>query len=175
MPAMPQVVNPQIELEEPEQMPQAPEDAGAFDIAPSSILLAKLAVLLRRQQLASHNYHNAVTGQQFFQDHSFFGDLYAAYESAYDDIVERIIGTGPSPNLVLIQQRAVSELAPIPDTAEGMYSELLQSEQELQSLCEQFEGKASMGTVNLVAGLADDSEVRCYKIKARIGGQQPRI
>lgn len=174
MPAMPQVVNP-IELEEPEQMPQAPEDAGAFDIAPSSILLAKLAVLLRRLQLFSHAAHNLVSGPNFFANHSFLGELYLKYESLVDDVTERMIGTGPSPNLVLIQQRAVSELTPVPPTAEGIFSELLQGEKELQAMCEQFEGKASMGTVNMVAGISDESEVRAYKLQQTLGGQQPQI
>lgn len=162
------------ELQEQMEPPQPGMDqaggAEAFNISQGSILLVHLAVLLRTLQLMAHNFHNLVTGPCFFSDHAFFGDLYDAYETAYDGCIERLIGTGPKPNLSVIQQKAVQGLQDSPEDAESMFGMILESEKALQQLCEQFEGQASAGTVNMTAQLADDSEVRCYKLQQRLGG-----
>jgi DNA-binding ferritin-like protein len=129
-----------------------------------------LAILLRALQLLAHINHNLVKGTTFFSDHEFLGELYAAYETAYDSVVERIIGTsGMKPQaLMSIQESAVKVLkqATVTGEPEMAFKTLVQGEAELQKICESIKGSA--GTLNLVAQLADDSEVRSYKLQQRL-------
>lgn len=132
--------------------------------------MENLAIILRSLQLAAHSYHNLIKGESFFADHSFLGDLYGAYESAYDSVIERMIGTkGLHPaELLDIQKKAVDLLktvAPI-DVPKNIFETLLEGEKRICFHCAQING--SLGTMNLVAQLADDSEVRIYKMQQRL-------
>ena len=69
-----------------------------------------LASYLRYMQFTAHIGHNVLGGETFFQDHAFLGDLYGTYEDAYDAVVERMIGTEESVNLVKIHTDAVKDL-----------------------------------------------------------------
>ena len=61
-----------------------------------------LAIYYRCAQFYSHAAHNLAFGDEFFQDHEYLGELYGAYETAYDDIIERMIGLGKSPDPMTI-------------------------------------------------------------------------
>ena len=132
--------------------------------------MKNLAVLLRALQLSAHVYHNVVKGPQFFSDHEFLGSMYGTYENAYDSVVERIIGTsGMEPaELFKLQQEAAKLLAGVPVVCDSaaIFAALISGESELREHCKAVTG--SIGTLNLVAQLADDSEVRSYKLKQRI-------
>lgn len=126
-----------------------------------------LAALLRYLQLYTHMAHNLLGGETFLQDHEFFGELYPGYEADYDSVIERMIGLGEQLDLVKIQKDAVSELK-APKSLEEAYKEILSCEEELISACEKLEKSASLGTANLLAGLADKAEGRIYKLKQRL-------
>ena len=73
-----------------------------------------LAIHLRYLQLVAHNAHNEVAGPTFFANHEFLGELYPAYETAYDAVVERIIGLGKPVDLCQVQVDAAAKLPKMP-------------------------------------------------------------
>jgi DNA-binding ferritin-like protein len=110
----------------------------------------------------------------FFQDHSFFGDLYGTYEDAYDATVERMIGLGQAPNLTQLQLMATEKLKATPtenikENSE-FYKTLLLLEKAARDAATSWiqSGKCSEGTKNMLAQFCDDSEVRCYKMGQRV-------
>jgi DNA-binding ferritin-like protein len=129
-----------------------------------------IATLLRALQLYAHNAHNLAKGPNFFSDHEYLGELYGAYEGAYDSIVERMIGEGDEdPNLGEIGLKAATI---IKDKTIGSndqaFSVLLSTEEKLRAEIEKEVPNASLGTQNLLQQLADDSLSRCYKLKQRL-------
>lgn len=126
-----------------------------------------LAGYLRYMQFQAHIGHNTLGGETFFQDHAFLGDLYATYEDAYDAVVERMIGLEEPINLVKIHEDAVKDLS-IPKNYDEMFKELLSCEEDLCKKIESIAPKCSQGTMNLLADMADKSEMRQYKLKQRL-------
>lgn len=129
-----------------------------------------LATLYRAAQLYAHNAHNLAHGPTFFEDHEFLGELYGTYESAYDDLIERLIGLGSPPDLLSIQTEAVNVLnswGPCPDQQQ-CFAKLLELEGRFVAEIERIEDEYSAGTQNLLEGLADESEKRAYKLKQRL-------
>ena len=131
--------------------------------------MKELAILFRCMQLFVHNSHNLVAGPEFFSDHEFLGGLYPVYEAAYDSLIERMIGLNDlSPNELLnIQASAFNLLKQIKHSTDSkeIFKTIVTCEEEVQALCSKVKGSA--GTLNLVQQLADDSEVRSYKLKQR--------
>ena len=72
--------------------------------------MEKLATKLRYMQFYAHNAHNMCKGDTFFSDHEELGELYGTYEGLYDSVVERMIGTGQTIDLVKVQTEAVKML-----------------------------------------------------------------
>jgi DNA-binding ferritin-like protein len=133
--------------------------------------LEGLAISYRRMQLFAHNAHNLATGKTFMQDHGFLSELYAAYTDAYDDLVERMIGLGQSADLSSIQQQAAASIpsgSPFP-TLLGM-EKAVTAEIE-----EEIKEGGTQGTINLLAGLADASEVRQYKLGQILKGSAVKL
>ena len=133
--------------------------------------MQELAVVLRTAQLVAHNYHNKVFGPSFLADHEYLGELYPAYEGEYDSVVERIVGLGLECDLPAVTQLAGERAAkydPYDRAADEMFSDLLGLERQVQQWATDFNKKASLGTQNLLQGIADASEMRCYKLKQRI-------
>jgi DNA-binding ferritin-like protein len=135
--------------------------------------MKEIAITLRCLQMFAQNAHNLVKGAVFSQDHDFLGELYPAYDSEYDSVIERIIGTSDlsMPELTMIQQAAVDKLKSYgsqqPDN-KSYLSIILKMEQELCSIIEMAIRGASQGTQQLIGGIADISEMRQYKLKQRI-------
>ena len=131
--------------------------------------MKNLAVQLRALQLYAHNAHNLTKGKNFFEDHSFFGDLYGAYESAYDMVVERIIGETGDCDLNEVTKKACAIVVGknILDN-ESAFKYLLSTEKEVCGMIESINDAESLGTQNLIQGLADESLVRQYKIGRRL-------
>lgn len=132
-------------------------------------IMEKIAFVFRYLQLYAHQAHNLVKGQTFFQDHDYLGALYPVYEEAYDSIIERSIGLNKPINIQKVNQAAAKELpndasVKMPDC----FKNLLESEKYLCQLIEQVVKGSSQGTMNLLAGLADQSEMRQYKLQQRI-------
>lgn len=135
--------------------------------------MKELAILLRYCQLYAHNAHNLVEKSLFFQDHAFLGDLYSAYEDAYDGVIERIIGLADSNaiNLVEVQIAAVNMLKSMPaKEVENVayFQKIEMMEQKLRAHITALNPSVSVGTQQMIGNLADESEMRSYKLKARI-------
>lgn len=131
----------------------------------------RLAVLFRTAQLFAHNAHNLARGATFYADHEELGGLYGVYESAYDDVVERMIGLGDEAvDLNKIQLEAVRELVKYgaAEPQASAFKAILELEGELRVECESASEGQSIGTVNFLQGLADASEARTYKIRQRV-------
>jgi DNA-binding ferritin-like protein len=111
-----------------------------------------------------------VYGSTFFSDHEFLGELYPVYESAYDGVIERMIGLGSSPDLAIIQAEAVDRLKKQPQKAacEVYFQHIGAMELELCDMVEQMKSGVSEGTRQMLGTLADESEARQYKIIQRI-------
>jgi DNA-binding ferritin-like protein len=140
----------------------------------SSHKLLMLAICYRALQLASHNFHNLVGRTVFFQDHSFFGDLYGAAEGYYDSIIERIIGLygEQSINLQNIMMMVSQKIQDAPNASQEnkvFYQYCEQMLKYILSEIEQLAPSCSQGTMNLLAGQADEIEVLLYKIGRRLG------
>jgi len=136
----------------------------------------QLASILRFLQLFAHAGHNLTSGCTFNQDHAFFGELYGAYEEAFDDLVERLIGLGELKSVadrLAIDTKAAGILGKTDSEEltcpEDWFEILLEMEQEVCAKIEKLAGgKVSQGTLNLLAQLADDSEKRQYKLAQRV-------
>lgn len=127
--------------------------------------MQELAIILRAAQLVAHQMHNEASGESFFADHEFLGELYPAYEEAYDGVIERMIGLGMKPDIAGITIDAAT-------TANERYSTnywqaLLGIEKEIRKQSDTYQKGASSGTVNFLQGLNDESEQRTYKIGQR--------
>lgn len=128
-----------------------------------------MAELLLKMQFYAHIAHNILGGDTFFQDHEFLGELYPQYEADYDALVERAIGNGEEVDLVALHKEAVKGLG-APNDYKECFKELLKYEKELCLLCEEVAEESSLGTNNLIAGIADKSEARQYKMQKRLKG-----
>lgn len=131
----------------------------------------ELAIYLRMMQFYSHICHNATSGTTFFEDHAFFGELYAAYETAYDDVVERCIGLGVSIDLFKLHQSAVNMLEAhkgIKADPKSMFKGVLEQENNMLKLIELAIPKATEGTKQFLGNLYDQSEMRKYKLGQRV-------
>jgi DNA-binding ferritin-like protein len=128
-----------------------------------------LATLFRAAQLTAHEKHNTVQGPTFFEDHEYLGDLYGTYESAYDSVIERMIGLGETPKISEGNIQAADlakwfcDLEPI-DKWPNIFLEIeTRVQKEVDSCCK----GSSSGTLNFLQGLADESEQRVYKLGQR--------
>lgn len=130
-----------------------------------------LAITLRAAQLYTHNAHNVGSkGPLFHQDHEWFGSSYAAYEAAYDAIVERMVGLGYQVDLKAITEGACEECCSYSITsAQTCYNAQLGFEKQLCKLVAKYVPNVDDGTQNLLQGLADESLSRQYKINQRLG------
>ena len=132
-------------------------------------MLKNIATLYRALQLYTQAAHNKVSTCAFFADHAFLGEVYEAMESAYDSLVERAIGLGEKLDLLAMNVDAAKAIEDLKlEKPEVIWSQLLENENSLLEHLEEASTKASIGTQNLLAQLADDSEARIYKIKQRI-------
>ena len=143
-----------------------------------------LATTFRLAQFAAHDFHQRVSGRTFLTDHAFFSELYETYETAYDHLIERMIGLGetvsPSQLTYIAAQRA--EAFRDKNEADDMYAALMTLE---RSICREIdtllmareideddrseeESLITTGVENLLQGMSDESEVRQYKFKQRL-------
>lgn len=130
--------------------------------------MKQIAVILRALQLYAHNAHNLAKGKTFFEDHEHFGELYATYESAYDSVIERMIGLDDAPDLIDVTERACALVKKSPADNEEAFETIMATEYALREEVEAANGKASLGTQNFLQGIADASEQRCYLIGQRL-------
>jgi len=131
----------------------------------------ELIITFRCAQFTAHNFHNFAKGYSFFADHKFLGSLYGTYEEAYDALVERTIGSGKDIDLRDITSQAAERAAAFSAesmSCDEMFATLQSMEESICAWVKTYTPGASIGTVNLLAGLADASEARQYKLKQRV-------
>lgn len=137
---------------------------------PSS--LEPLAMLFLAARQLAHNAHHLVTGVAFHEDHEFFGELYGVYLAAYDGLVERMLGLKQKVDLVSIAADAAAKVKALKDGDKDdttfFYRRLAATEENLREAIKLVYNDASIGTQNMLAALADESEVRSYKIGRRL-------
>lgn len=132
--------------------------------------MKNLAITLRAAQLFTHAAHNTISGCTFFSDHEFLGELYGTYEEVYDAVVERMIGLGQAIDLQEITRASCAKS--LENDASKMDSTdifvfLLSVEADIRKWAESYNADASFGSKNFLQGIADDSEMRSYKIGQR--------
>lgn len=139
--------------------------------------LIKIAALLRGAQLYAHHAHNNVKGLLFAPDHEFFGELYPVYETAYDGCVERYIGLCGKPvESLKLAKDAIELISDLPtecgENNHAFYQGVLHIEKALCGYIESCVKAPDMteGTRQMLGTLADESEVRQYKVKQRLKG-----
>ena len=136
--------------------------------------LAQLAALFRYLQLFTHAAHHLTLGTAFLADHPWLGEIYDEFSEAHDKCVERMLGLGLEVDLKTITAEAArmyAESGIVDGTFDpGMFSTILEGDRQARDLIEQIFGAEgfTQGTLNMVAGLADESEVRAYKLTRRL-------
>ena len=130
--------------------------------------MTELAITLRAAQFAAHAHHNQVSGRTFLEDHEFLGELYDAYETAYDAVIERLIGFGKAPDLRQITGDAAVLFSKIMDMQKTWSNVFLEVEKAIRHDADAaLMKKPSNGTQNFLQGLCDESEQRTYKLGQR--------
>ena len=133
-------------------------------------MLKNLATVLRASALYAHAAHNTISGETFLSDHEFLGDLYTALTTAYDDVVERAIGLGEEVDLLSLQVDAAESLKNLSlSDATAIFKQILENEKTIQDEISDAINGTTVGTNDLLAGIADAGEVRIYKIRQRLG------
>lgn len=132
-----------------------------------------LIAYLRFMQFYAHVCHNTCYGDEFFQDHEYFKELYTAYETHYDDIVERSIGLGIVLEMGQIHMSAAQMFmqANYKQDTDYMFKALLAYEQELCKRITALLIGSSEGTKQMLGEICNQSEMRQYKLKQRTKGE----
>lgn len=133
--------------------------------------LAEVASAYRAAQFIAHNFHNLVKGPTFLEDHEFLGELYGQYEAAYDSCIERIIAFTGAADVTGITSKACAAAAQINPNGKSsaeMFAIILTLEKGFCSLIKTVVPDCTDGTQNFLQGLADESEMRQYKISQKI-------
>lgn len=136
-----------------------------------------LAILLRSINLYAHSAHNLCARIPFFQDHEFFNEIYTGADSAYDDVVERLVGTIGEESVPSLKEQlqAISQiLEQLPEKnvkENSVYFQILLEKNKM--VCSKIEelcasGSLSQGTIQMLGNIADKFEVIQYKIKQRL-------
>lgn len=137
--------------------------------------MLELSVLVRAMQLYVHHAHLLCARAVFMPDHLLLADIYSQAEDWFDAVSERMIGLGAEKELELdAYMKAVSEkMKGMPSTnvkenseffvaIMGMLNELTEM---VETLCKK--PGMSQGTLNMLAGIADQAEVFKYKVGRR--------
>ena len=130
--------------------------------------LIELATLYRILNLYAHHAHNLAKGKTFFEDHEFFNGVYTFADSAYDDCIERHIGTvDDKVDLTSILEESLSTISKASNDYFPVIEMML--EEVVKYINEMCKDKVfSEGTKNMIQGQADQIEIMIYKIKRRM-------
>lgn len=142
--------------------------------------LPRLSTLAKIKFLYAHRAHLTSSGPNAHADHLFFKELYEAYFDEFDSICERIIFLVRAGRLnkssfgmsgIAAETHVEKLMSKDKDNME-FFSRLLELENEMLGLIEQTKD-VSQGTSNLVQGIADNCEKRCYALQSILGGKPP--
>ena len=127
----------------------------------------------RTLNLYYHHLHNIAHGLPFEGDHEMMSRFYTQLEGSYDSLIERYMGLGADGGkecLIHILSGVVSVISQIPEgnDMDVHFRHALELESGIQSMLEAEAESSSLGTENLLAQLADESESRVYKLNQRL-------
>lgn len=135
-------------------------------------MFKELLILTRALNLIYHHMHNVAKGQSFFSDHKALAKIYDELDSDYDNLVERRIGLTGSfdrASLSEVLQQACEIVSSMPESEMNeMFNFAMSIESEYVRELKNAEAGQSSGTVNMLQGLSDASEVRAYLISRRL-------
>lgn len=129
--------------------------------------LVKLATQFLASNLFAHHAHLLARGPTFMEDHEHFGDLYAAYDTAYDAVLELFIGDGAEPDLVGVAKDAAANVVKV-EGNDAAFQHLLGIEKAMQEQIKICMDGADDGAQGLLQQLAYESKQRVYKISRRV-------
>lgn len=137
------------------------------------VVLMRAIVSARILQLYYHSCHNLISGESFFADHEFFGGVYPQLETHYDRLAEYYICLfGKKAFETKILTKAVSEELEKHEIEEMCCCDMFKLSQKLETKfykeLENISKKASIGLANMVGDIAEQSDVRMYKIQQRL-------
>lgn len=136
--------------------------------------MKEIATFLRFKQLLAHCMHNTISGPTFFADHDFLGDFYEQAAKQYDSVIERLIGSGETIDIIAIQTKAANLLNSVStlniNNPQTCFAELLKVENELSSEIDQAAKSVSQGTMQLLGDIANEAQINIYKLKQRLKG-----
>lgn len=134
-------------------------------------LIAKLRTLALYYQTA----HWSVKGSLFYGDHLLFDRLYNAVNEEIDGLAERAVGTDGIqavnlPEVLTLISKAAESLNYEAAQNSAYFQSALGLEQNLLEFLESADKKEdlSMGTRNLLEGVADKHEANVYLLKQRL-------
>jgi DNA-binding ferritin-like protein len=134
--------------------------------------MKELAAFFKFMYFYSQMAHHKVKFSTFFSDHDYLGELYEAYDAAYDGIVERMIGAGEEVNEFDIINAAAAQFNKHRednfDKNISYFAQILAFEKQLCAMLSEVAKNASLGTNDQLAGFCNDSESRQYKIGQRV-------
>jgi DNA-binding ferritin-like protein len=137
--------------------------------------MKELLYLLRAMNIYSQSAHHLVKGTPFHSDHAFFGDVYDALIDAYDSVAERIVSLyGEEPlKLDVVMSMAMSKIADAPSVGVMDNKVFYEYQERLESRLRDLVAKiiatgVSPGVEQLIGEIANQSEIRSYKIKQRM-------
>lgn len=124
--------------------------------------LINLALAFRSLQLFAHQAHLMTSGKTFLQDHAFFAELYSFAEESFDSLMEKAISSGNSNSLVESTRLLLKAIENFNE--ENYLKESKEILEELLQACEEVAKGQTIGTNNLIAGIADKTECFIYKL-----------
>ena len=137
--------------------------------------IKSLAVLFKFLNGFVHISHFLASKSSFFSDHETLAGFYEKYEEIFDSLCERLIGESAVDYEIFDFYQAAAQIL--------MYNKKQYSSNEEfmgvilsyeKTICELIDSTItqtndlSQGTINLLAGIADESLVRIYKLQQRL-------
>lgn len=123
-----------------------------------------------------HTAHVSVKNSVFYSDHDLLSRLYEGCDDFIDPLMEKMVGIGmgiQSIHLPTVLKKVYEKVTKLPfDCKENvMYFQAAYSlEESLKQICEivDKDPATSAGVRNMIGGIADKAEERCYLVKQRI-------
>lgn len=135
-------------------------------------MLRPLLTAFHSAKLFAHAAHHESAGPNFFADHALLGELYGAYDGAFDELAEMMVGTGEPVNHINVYRAALEDWPGVTRAAEAAFAELEKREADIREKCAAANAGAELAVQNLLADFATASRQRSYKLAQRLGGGQ---
>jgi len=138
-------------------------------------MMKDIATFLKFLYFYAGHSHRFCGRNSYLADHAYLGELYEAYDDAYDGIIERMIGLKQNVDefeIVAAANDLFQKFAREKVVKNATYFvNIYGFEKQLINLLTDAAKDASLGTNDMLAGMASDSESRQYKIGQRIDAE----